>query len=124
MIVGIGTDIVSVGRIEKIKMRWGDRLAQRILHENEFKKYVARSRVATYLATRFAAKEAFAKALGTGIGKISFKDVEVYRLDGGKPAMRFFGYAAEQCAEQAIARVHLSLSDEHTYAVAFVVLER
>ena len=123
MIVGIGTDITSIERMRGIQTRLGDRFAQRILTPSEFDVYVQRQRAANYLATRFAAKEAAAKALGTGIGKVSFHDLETAHTPEGAPVMIFLGYAAELQKNRNIERVHLSLSDEEMQAVAFVVLE-
>ncbi|MGH8691342.1 MAG: holo-ACP synthase, partial [Burkholderiales bacterium] len=67
MIFGVGTDVVEIGRIEKALGRWGERFARRILCEPELKRFLGHARPASYLAKRFAAKEAFTKALGTGI---------------------------------------------------------
>lgn len=123
MILGIGTDIASIARIKGIQARLGDRFAQRILTDKEFALYVKRNRAASYLATRFSAKEAAAKALGTGIGKVSFHDLETAHTREGAPLMNFYGYAAELQQKRNVQRVHLSLSDEDTHVVAFVILE-
>ena len=79
---------------------------------------------APWLAKRFAAKEALAKAIGTGIGKLSFQDIEVLRLDSGAPALQLHGYGLILQGQKQISAMHISLSDEQDAAVAFVVLER
>ncbi len=124
MISGIGTDLVSVKRIEAVIERLGDRFAQRILTDNELIVYMKRNRSVTYLATRFATKEAVSKALGTGIGKVSFHDIETFHLPTGGPAVRLHSYAKRLQTEKKINSIHLSLSDESEYVVAVVVLER
>ncbi|MTI14121.1 holo-ACP synthase [Sansalvadorimonas verongulae] len=123
MIAGIGTDITSVARIEKALARSGERFARRILTESEYLIFERRNRSALYLASRFAAKEAASKALGTGIGKVSFQDLEVSNLESGAPVLALKGPALELQKQKGITRVHISLSDETDYAQAFVVLE-
>lgn len=123
MIAGIGTDIVSVARIAKTWERSGERFARRILTGKEYQVFEVRNHSVAYLASRFAAKEATSKALGTGIGKVSFQDMEVSNLESGAPVLTFTGAALELQQQRGIARVHISLSDEAEYAQAFVVLE-
>ncbi|WP_281646002.1 holo-ACP synthase [Parendozoicomonas sp. Alg238-R29] len=123
MIVGIGTDIVSVVRMEEALQRSGERFARRILTDNEYQVFEQRNCSAIYLASRFAAKEAASKALGTGIGKVSFQDLEVSNLESGAPILTLEGAALELQKERSISGVHISLSDEAEYAQAFVVLE-
>ena len=123
MIAGIGTDIASVARIAKAWERSGERFARRILTEKEYQVFEGRNHSAAYLASRFAAKEAASKALGTGIGKVSFQDMEVSNLESGAPVLTFTGAALELQQQRGIARVHISLSDEAEYAQAFVILE-
>lgn len=123
MIVGIGTDIVSVKRIRQAQERSGDRFAQRVLTPDEFYLYKKRARSAIYLASRFAAKEAVSKALGTGIGKISFQDIETQHTVNGAPVVFLHGPAADLKNHKQIKRVHLSLSDEKKYVVAFIIME-
>ena len=123
MIVGIGTDIVQVSRIQQSLDRLGDAFAHRILTENELEIFKASNQPAAFLAKRFAAKEAAAKALGTGIGKVSFQHLEVSNDALGAPKLKFYGYAHELQLMKAINHLHLSLSDEKDNAVAFVVLE-
>lgn len=122
-VIGLGTDIIEIGRIEK-QTEGGDRLARRILTDNEFTQFAAHRFPARFLAKRFAAKEAAVKALGTGIGNgIGFQQVEVCNKPSGQPYLVFSGNALEECVSQGITSSHLSISDEQSYAVATVILE-
>ncbi len=123
MIAGIGTDIVKIDRIRKALDRSGDRFARRILTDSEWDIFESAGLKAAWLAKRFAAKEAAAKALGTGIGKVSFQDLEVSNNDAGAPHLIFLGNALLLQEQRGITGIHLSLSDEVDFAVAFVVLE-
>lgn len=123
MIAGIGTDIVQIDRIRKSLERRGDAFARRILTDAELAVFSERANKAAYLATRFAAKEAASKALGTGIGKVSFHHIEVLNNDLGAPVMTFSGYAESLQKARNITAIHVSLSDEIDSALAFVVLE-
>ncbi|MRI34868.1 holo-ACP synthase [Endozoicomonas sp. OPT23] len=123
MIAGIGTDIVRIDRIQKALDRSGERFARRILTETEMQTFEQSGLKASWLAKRFAAKEAASKALGTGIGKVSFQDLEVSNNEAGAPLMTFLGNAGALQEERGISAIHLSLSDEVDSAVAFVVLE-
>ena len=90
MIVGIGVDIAETIRFEKLYARFGDRVARRLLTDHEIEEFSKRNRPASYLATRFAAKEAAAKALGTGFGEdVGYKSIEVGNDPRGKPSLRF-----------------------------------
>lgn len=128
MIVGIGTDIVQIRRIELSIRRWGNKFLNRIFTENERKtaeKLSAEPRMA-YYAKRFAAKEAFSKALGTGIGSLSaWTEIEVIRGENGAPMLNIFGKTAQTLKNKAgdNAKVFVSLSDDGA-ATAFVVIER
>lgn len=123
MILGIGTDIVSIARVESIVARFGDRFVRRILTGFERGHYAASGCPAAFLARRFAAKEAAAKALGTGIrAPFTFNAIEVRRRDGHRPELHFLAAAGHAARELGVARTMLSLSDERDYAVAFVVL--
>ena len=123
MIVGIGTDIVSIVRIESILVRFGERFAQRILTDRERAVFRDRSDPGAFLARRFAAKEAAAKALGTGIrAPFTFNMMEIRRKDGERPELHFLDDAFRAARDQGVARAMLSISDERDYAVAFVVL--
>lgn len=127
-IYGIGVDIVELARIQSSQKEFGERFAQRILHPNEQKALEALSdpqQITAFLAKRFAAKEATAKALGTGFRDgIAFKDIEVRHDKLGKPLLYFYGKTNLWVLQQEIGKSHISLSDEHSHVVAFVVLEQ
>ena len=130
MIIGLGNDIVDIRRIEKVLARHGDRFVQRVFTEAERRKAESRTeklRAATY-AKRFAAKEACAKALGTGMrADVYWRDMGVVNLRGGLPRMQLTGWAAERLAAMTPpghhAVVHVTLTDDHPWAQAFVVIE-
>ena len=122
-IVGLGTDIVEIARIEK-QLGKSSRLAERILRPVEFDVFKAHNFPAQYVAKRFAAKEAAVKALGTGIAYgVGFQDVEVISLPSGQPGLSFSGKFAEICESRQIKNSFISISDEQHYAVATVILE-
>lgn len=124
MVSGIGVDIVEIARIESMLERFGERIARRLLTRQELETFHTRHNSASFLASRFAAKEAASKALGTGIRDgIGFHSIEVVRDEVGKPVLHFHGEARKQLDQRGIHRHHLSLSDERHYAVAMVVLE-
>ena len=124
MIYGIGTDIVSIKRIEDALFRFGDRFLHRILNETEVAEYAQSAQPARFLAKRFAAKEAFSKALGTGIGgEIAWHDVAVGHDQRGKPIINSSAQLAARLANCEIKNSHISISDESEHAIAFVVLE-
>jgi holo-[acyl-carrier protein] synthase len=123
MIFGIGTDIVRVTRMQENIDRHGDRFAERILTAEEFVEYREAQRKAHFLAKRFAAKEATAKAFGTGFAQgIQLAQIGVGHDAAGKPELRFIGAAAEFLRNHRISHAHLSLADEEDHAVAFVTL--
>ncbi|RME35769.1 MAG: holo-ACP synthase [Gammaproteobacteria bacterium] len=124
MITGIGVDIVAIDRLRRGEARFGRRLAQRILSPREFEDYAIAGDGAAYLARRFAAKEAFSKALGTGFRNgLALRQITVVHGEHGRPGLSLEGRAAELLGERGGGRVHLSLSDERDHAVAFVVIE-
>ncbi len=124
-IVGIGTDIVSLSRIEKLFKRFDDKFAKRILTPQEQAILSTQSAPVSYLAKRFAAKEAVSKALGTGIGvHLAFNEISVINLDNGKPIVQFIGKSKDYVDALSLKAVHISLSDEQEYALAFVVIEK
>jgi holo-[acyl-carrier protein] synthase len=124
MIYGIGTDIVEVSRIEESLARFGESFAQRILSEREWLEFEQSQIKARFLAKRFAAKEAFAKALGTGLrGPATFGNIGVAHDDLGKPVLDIAEALQVYLEQRSIRVCHLSLSDEKALAVAFVVLE-
>ncbi|HEY8354494.1 MAG TPA: holo-ACP synthase [Methylophilaceae bacterium] len=124
MIFGIGTDIVEVTRIEDSLARFGNAFAERILNEAEWQSYVQSNTPARFLAKRFAAKEAFAKALGTGLrGPATFQNIGVTHDDLGKPVLDIAPELQTLLDEKGVRSMHLSISDEKNLAAAFVVLE-
>ena len=123
-ILGLGTDIVEIARIEGVISRSGDRLAQRVLSANEWAQYQAHKQPLRFLAKRFAVKEAAAKAFGTGIrGGLAFNQFEVFNDELGKPGLRFFQHAAEVAEKLGVKHVHVTLADERHYACATVIIE-
>ena len=124
MIVGIGSDLIDVHRIERALARFGHRFARRVLVEHEYQRFCAHARPAHYVAKRFAAKEAFSKAMGTGIHfPVNWHNVSVANERSGKPYLVFSAPLAELLERRGIGRTHLSLTDETEMACAFVVLE-
>ena len=124
MIFGIGTDIVEVSRIEDSLARFGNSFAERILNEAEWQSYMQSNTPARFLAKRFAAKEAFAKALGTGLrGPATFQNIGVTHDDLGKPVLDIAADLQGLLDSKGIRYTHLSISDEKALAAAFVVLE-
>ena len=124
MIYGLGTDVCEIQRIQKAMERWGERFARKILVESEMKRYLAHRLPANYLAKRFAAKEAFTKALGTGIkSPANWHGVWVRNLPSGKPVLEFSAPLKELLRERKIRHSHLSLTDEREIASATVILE-
>lgn len=125
MIFGIGTDIVQVSRIQKNLDRYGEHFARRILAETELEEFRRTVHPARFLARRFAAKEALAKAYGTGFtGGLTFRDIAVTHDAAGKPLLQLAGRAAELQREMGLGEDFISISDEREYAVAFVTVLR
>lgn len=124
MIRGIGVDIVKVDRIEQAVERWGYRFLKRIFTPAEIERCQQRARPAQCLALRFAAKEAFAKALGLGMRKgLRWRDIEVVHDHLGKPDLLLHNQAQRLLEAVEASRTWLSLSDERESALAVVVLE-
>ena len=124
MIFGIGTDIVEYARIEALWARYGERFAARVLSEHELAEYQASPNIPRLLAKRFAAKEAFAKAAGSGMRHpVSFQHISVTHDGLGKPVLLFDDVLRDYLAQLGVTGHHLSISDERDMAVAFVVLE-
>ncbi|HHG3232407.1 TPA: holo-ACP synthase [Vibrio parahaemolyticus] len=123
-ILGLGTDIAEIERIEKALDRSGEPFARRILSEDEMAKFSQLKQQGRYLAKRFAAKEAASKALGTGIAQgVTFHDFTVSNDELGKPILMLSGVAQKMAQTMGVNHVHLSISDERHYAVATVILE-
>ena len=128
MILGVGTDLANIDRISRTLERFGDRFRKRVFTELELQKAARRKDEAETLAKRWAAKEACSKALGTGLAMgISWKDMGVVNIRGGQPTMILTGWAAERLDVMTPAGhnavVHVSLTDDHPWAQAFVVIE-
>jgi holo-[acyl-carrier protein] synthase len=124
MIYGIGTDIVSIARIQQTLDRHGAQFAQRILTDAELVELNAVKEATPWLAKRWAAKEAFAKAAGIGMrAPLAFNTIGVVNDERGKPSFYLAPVVQTWLAERNITRAHLSISDEHEHAIAFVVLE-
>ena len=128
MILGIGTDLANIERIQGVLARHGDRFRNRVFTEIEQAKAERRMDTPGTYAKRWAAKEACSKALGTGLRMgISWKDMAVSNLHTGQPVMHLTGWAAERLAEMTPAGhealVHVTLTDDHPWAQAFVVIE-
>ncbi|MGC6481066.1 MAG: holo-ACP synthase [Porticoccaceae bacterium] len=123
MTIAIGTDIVEIQRIASTLERQGDKFVQRILTKSEIVEYQARGNSVAFLAKRFAAKEAIAKALGTGIGRgISFQQLIVSNNSDGAPQVELQANAAERLKQLGGSKVLLSLSDEKSYALAYAAI--
>ncbi len=124
MIYGVGTDVVEIARIENALARYGERFARRILSESEFSRFKSHRLPAAYLAKRFAAKEAFVKALGTGIhAPANWHGVWVKNLPSGQPVLQFSRELEDLLKQKQILQAHVSLSDERGVAFATVILE-
>lgn len=124
MIVGIGVDIAETARVQKLVTKFGARFARRILTDDELSEFERRQHSTSYLATRFAAKEATAKALGTGIGEqFGFHSIQIDHDGQGKPMLKFLDNGLDLIARLKISNAMISLSDEKNYVVAMVVLE-
>lgn len=124
MIVGIGTDIVAVARMEAASARHGAAFAARILSVQELAEYATQAHPARFLSKRFAAKEALAKATGHGLRHpVSLQRITVSHDELGKPAFLFDEELSALLSNLGVVRHHLSLSDERDNAVAFVILE-
>lgn len=124
MILGTGIDITEVPRIQHALDRYGDRFLKRVFTPEEIRYCMGKPNAAERFAARFAAKEAGMKAIGTGLrGGVTWKDMEVIRLPGQRPQLRYYGRAAEIATAMGYKRVHLSLSHTAEQAIAHVILE-
>jgi holo-[acyl-carrier protein] synthase len=124
MIAGIGTDVVHIDRIGKVLDRYGARFVERILTDEERVRFERTKAKASHLAKRFAAKEAFSKAIGTGIrSPFRWHSVTVARDPKGKPILKPDARMAAHLERLGITRLHVSLTDDAQIAMAFVVLE-
>ena len=128
MIIGLGNDMIDIRRIEKTLETYGDRFIIRIFTEIETRKSDRRAERAASYAKRFAAKEACSKALGTGFRRgVFWKDMGVVNEPSGRPTMVLTGGAAAQLARLTpvghVARIHLTITDDHPWAQAIVMIE-
>ena len=128
MIIGIGSDLADIRRVEKTLERFGDRFVRRIFTEIEQRTSEGRAERAASYAKRFAAKEACAKALGTGLrGGVFWRDMGVVNLPSGKPTMALTGGAAARLAAILpaghVGAIHVTITDEWPLAQAFVIIE-
>ncbi|MFL2775158.1 MAG: holo-ACP synthase [Paracoccaceae bacterium] len=128
MIIGTGTDLANIDRINKVLIRHGDRFRDRVFTKLEQAKASRRKDEAGTLAKRWAAKEACSKALGTGLRMgISWKDMAVTNIDTGQPVMTLTGWAKERLEELTpaghLATLHVSLTDDHPWAHAIVIID-
>jgi holo-[acyl-carrier protein] synthase len=128
VIIGIGSDLCDIRRIEASLTRFGDRFTHRVFTETERARSERKPDRASSYAKRFAAKEACSKALGTGFTRgVFLADIGVVNLPGGKPTLALTGGAAERLAAMVPAGqkpvIHITLTDDHPYAQAFVIIE-
>jgi holo-[acyl-carrier protein] synthase len=125
MIVGIGTDLMEIARIQQSIARFGDRFLHRVYTPREIQYCSQKKNAAESFAARFAAKEAGAKALGTGISHgISWLELEVTREPTGKPSLQLSGRAADRARSQGVTNITLSLTHSRNTALAVVVMEK
>ena len=124
-IVGLGTDIAEIERVEKALARSGEPFARRILTEAELERFHTLKQKGRYLAKRCAAKEAASKALGTGIALgVTFHDFSITNDENGAPKLTLANKAQQIAVSKGVTSIHLSISDERHYAVATVILEQ
>jgi len=128
LILGVGTDLANIDRIGRVLDRFGDRFRNRVFTQTEQRKAERRKDVAGTYAKRWAAKEACSKALGTGLRMgIAWKDMAVSNLRTGQPVMEVTGWAKERLDSMTPAGheavIHVTLTDDHPWAQAFVVIE-
>ncbi len=125
MIIGVGIDLVQIERMERAFDRFGEAFLQRVFCPGEISWCKKKQNPYPCFAARFAAKEAFVKALGTGFsGGITLKDIWIERLDTGAPVLRFSNRAKQMMEELGSSRVHVSLTHEMDVAAAVVVMEK
>jgi len=124
-LLGTGIDIVEIDRIDASLKKLGEAFVQRILTEDEQARFRASRSPQRFLAKRFAAKEAFGKALGTGIAQgVSWKDIEICNGPSGQPGFILTGKTRKIAEQMGAGPLHLSISDERHYAVAQVIIEK
>jgi holo-[acyl-carrier protein] synthase len=124
MVLGLGTDLIEIERVQASMDRFGERFLDRVFTEGEIAYCMRKKQSAESFAARFAAKEAGAKALGTGINRgVSWKEIEVRREIGQRPTLHFSGRAGELANAMGVRRVELSLSHSRKLAMAMALIE-
>src|SRR3984885_3347377 len=124
MVIGMGTDLIETRRVQESIDRFGERFLERIFTAGEIAYCKRKKNAAESFAARFAAKEAGAKALGTGISRgVTWKEFEVRREASGKPSLHLSGRAAELAGAMGVRRIQLSLTHSREFALAVVVVE-
>lgn len=123
MVKGVGVDTVEIGRVAAAWQRWPGRFANRVYTQKELEYCLARKYPAASLAARFAAKEAVMKALGFGLGRCRWQDIEISMAAGARPEVILRGAAREQADSLGITRIAISLSHSRDHAVALAVAE-
>ncbi len=124
MIIGIGTDIVKVSRVEHLYEKFGDKFLKKVFSDNEVEHCKKRKKFINALATRFAAKEAFLKSIKTGLRfDLKMHNIEILNNDYGAPYVRLHESAREYARNLKVKTIHVTMSDENEYATAFMVLE-
>jgi len=125
VIYGIGVDLVTIARLQKLISRFDNKIARKLLTADEYMFYETRQSKATFLASRFAAKEAFAKALGTGFRNgLSLRHIEITADNLGKPVVKLHAVAQQLIDKLGISHYHVSISHEKEHVIAIIVLER
>lgn len=124
MVCGTGIDVVEIARFERLWQQHGTKRLARLFTPAELAYALGRARPAASLAARFAAKEAVMKALGLGLGRCRWLDIEIWREEGARPQVHLSGAAAARAAELGVNCWHVSLAHSRTYAVACAVAER
>ena len=124
MILGLGTDIVEVARIASSFLQHGEKFLNRVLLPDEIAYCLQHRQPAPFIAVRFAAKEAIAKAFGTGIGaQLGWLDIEIFRRESGEPFVVLHGNGEKLFSERGVKKLHISLTHTENYAVATAILE-
>lgn len=124
MIVGIGIDTVSISRLEHLIQLRGEKFLRKVFSQSEIEEGMRREKNASFFAARFAAREAFVKALGTGFRRgVSIRDIEVKKADLGRPELSFTARVGDMLRANGIARCHLSMTHDGDSAQAIVILE-
>jgi holo-[acyl-carrier protein] synthase len=124
VVIGIGTDLIEISRIQQSIARFDERFLHRVFTPAEIEYCLSKKNAAESFAARFAAKEAAAKALGTGISRgVSWLEIEVTREPGGRPVLALSGRAAQRASQIGVAGISLSLTHARETAMAIVVME-